>query len=64
MAMSECGAVIVGAGIFGLETAYHIKKLKLQDKILVVDQLSGAGQGNTAKSAATFRCFMHAFQVS
>jgi len=59
MAMSEYDAVIVGAGIFGLATAYHIKKLKPQDKILVVDQLSAAGQGNTAKSAAMFRCFFY-----
>ena len=57
--MSEYDAVIVGAGIFGLATAYHIKKLKPQDKILVVDQLSAAGQGNTAKSAAMFRCFFY-----
>jgi glycine/D-amino acid oxidase-like deaminating enzyme len=59
MAMGEYDAVIVGAGIFGLATAYHIKKLKPQDKILVVDQLSAAGQGNTAKSAAMFRCFFY-----
>ena len=57
--MSEYDAVIVGAGIFGLATAYHIKKLKPQDKVLVVDQLSAAGQGNTAKSAAMFRCFFY-----
>jgi FAD-dependent oxidoreductase domain-containing protein 1 len=59
MAMSEYDAVIVGAGIFGLATAYHIKKLKPQDRILVIDQLSAAGQGNTAKSAAMFRCFFY-----
>ena len=57
--MTEYDAVVVGAGIFGLATAYHIKKLKPQDKILVVDQLSAAGQGNTAKSAAMFRCFFY-----
>ncbi|MEM2102885.1 MAG: FAD-binding oxidoreductase [Candidatus Bathyarchaeia archaeon] len=57
--MSEYDAVIVGAGIFGLATAYHIKRMKPQDKILVVDKLSAAGQGNTAKSAAMFRCFFY-----
>jgi glycine/D-amino acid oxidase-like deaminating enzyme len=57
--MTEYDAVIVGAGIFGLATAYYIKKLKPNDKILVVDQLSAAGQGNTAKSAAMFRCFFY-----
>ena len=57
--MSTYDAVIVGAGIFGLSTAYHIKRLKPHDKILVVDQLSAAGQGNTAKSAAMFRCVFY-----
>jgi len=57
--MSTYDAVIVGAGIFGLSTAYHIKKLRPQDNVLVVDRLSAAGQGNTAKSAAMFRCFFY-----
>ncbi len=50
-------AVIVGAGILGLATAYHIKELRPNDRILVIDKLKGPGQGNTAKSAAMFRTF-------
>jgi glycine/D-amino acid oxidase-like deaminating enzyme len=46
----------VGAGILGLSTAYHIKSRNPKAKVLVVDRLSAAGQGNTAKSASAFRC--------
>ena len=55
--MMEYDAVIVGAGIIGLATAYHIKKHRPDDQILLIDKFSAAGQGNTAKSAAMFRCF-------
>jgi len=54
--MVEYDAVVVGAGILGLSTAYHIKKENPNAEILVVDKLGAAGQGNTAKSACAFRC--------
>ena len=54
--MTEYDVVVVGAGIIGLSTAYHIKKKNPETKILVVDKLNAAGQGNTAKSASAFRC--------
>lgn len=54
--MVEYDAVIVGAGILGLATAYHIKSNQPNEKILVVDKFHAAGQGNTAKSASAFRC--------
>ena len=54
--MVEYDAVIVGAGILGLSTAYHIKKNNPAAKILVIDKLNSSGQGNTARSAAAFRC--------
>ncbi|MFP3985423.1 MAG: NAD(P)/FAD-dependent oxidoreductase [Candidatus Bathyarchaeia archaeon] len=57
--MTEFDAVIVGAGIIGLATAYHIKQQRPDDKILVIDKMNTAGQGNTAKSAAMFRCFFY-----
>ncbi|MEZ0318908.1 MAG: FAD-binding oxidoreductase [Pyrobaculum sp.] len=47
--------VIVGAGVVGLSTAYHIKRLSPSSRVLVVDQHPGAGMGDTAKSAAAFR---------
>ena len=57
--MTEYDSVVVGAGIIGLATAYHIKKQRPDDRILVIDKMSTAGQGNTAKSAAMFRCFFY-----
>ena len=54
--MAEYDALITGAGILGLSTAYHIKRENPNDEILVIDKLNAAGQGNTAKSACAFRC--------
>jgi FAD-dependent oxidoreductase domain-containing protein 1 len=55
--MMECDVLIVGAGIVGLSTAYHVKSLNPRINVQVVDKLGAAGQGSTAKSAAAFRCF-------
>lgn len=55
--MIQYDAVIVGAGIVGLSTAYHIKEKNPGQKILLVDKKPAAGQGNTSKSAAMFRNF-------
>jgi glycine/D-amino acid oxidase-like deaminating enzyme len=54
--MAEYEVVIVGSGILGLSTAYYIKNADPKTEILVIDKLSSAGQGNTARSAAAFRC--------
>ncbi len=54
--MPEYDTIIVGAGIIGLSTAYHLKIRNPKLSILVVDTLGAAGQGSTAKSAAAFRC--------
>lgn len=54
--MAEHDAVIVGAGIIGLATGYHLKKVNPKLDVLIVDRLGAAGQGSTAKSAAAFRC--------
>ena len=54
--MPEYDTIIVGAGIIGLSTAYHLKTRNPKLSILVVDRLGAAGQGSTAKSAAAFRC--------
>jgi glycine/D-amino acid oxidase-like deaminating enzyme len=53
---TEYDAVVVGAGIIGLSTAYHIKRRHPDSKILVIDKFSSAGQGSTAKSLSAFRC--------
>jgi glycine/D-amino acid oxidase-like deaminating enzyme len=47
--------LVVGAGIIGLSSAYHIKRLNPGKSVLVIDKHSAAGQGNTAKSVACFR---------
>ena len=54
--MSEYDAVIVGAGVIGLSTAYHIKRKHPSLRVLVVDKFNAAGQGSTAKSMSAFRC--------
>jgi len=54
--MAEYDVLVIGAGIIGLSTAYHLKSRNPQLNILVVDKLGAAGQGSTAKSAAAFRC--------
>ena len=57
--MVEYDAIIAGAGIIGLATAYHIKSRNPEANILVVDKFGVAGQGSTAKSAAAFRCLFY-----
>ena len=59
--MVEYDAIIVGAGILGLSTAYHIKSKNPNAQILVVDKLNAAGQANTAKSASAFRCLFSSY---
>jgi glycine/D-amino acid oxidase-like deaminating enzyme len=54
--VNEYDAVVVGAGVIGLSTAYHIKRQNPRSKILVVDKFNAAGQGSTAKSMSAFRC--------
>jgi glycine/D-amino acid oxidase-like deaminating enzyme len=54
--MTEYDVLIVGAGILGLSTAYHLKSINPTLDILIVDKLGASGQGSTAKSAAAFRC--------
>jgi len=47
--------VVVGAGIVGLATAYHIKQMDPGSTVLVIDKEDSVGAGDTAKSAAAFR---------
>ena len=53
--MEGYDTIIVGAGIIGMSTAYHLQKNNPRKKILVIDKEPGAGQGNTAKGAGMFR---------
>jgi glycine/D-amino acid oxidase-like deaminating enzyme len=47
--------LIVGAGILGLASAYHILRSQGGIDLLVVEKMAGPGLGDTAKSAAAFR---------
>ncbi|MDT7889832.1 MAG: FAD-dependent oxidoreductase, partial [Desulfurococcales archaeon] len=49
--------VIVGAGVVGLSTAYHIKRLSPDSRILVADRAHAPGSGDSGRSAAAFRAF-------
>ena len=53
--MNRFDVIIVGAGITGLASAYHIKKMNGNLKIAILDKKPAYCQGNTAKSAAAFR---------
>lgn len=47
--------IIIGAGIVGLTSAYHIKKNNPDVSVAVLDRAPTYAQGNTARSAAGFR---------
>lgn len=49
--------IIIGAGVIGCSTAYHLKKALPESKILLIDRNHTAGTGTTAKSAALYRNF-------
>jgi len=47
--------IIVGAGVIGASTAYHLKLLSPKKKVLLIDKNDKVAVGNTAKSAALYR---------
>jgi glycine/D-amino acid oxidase-like deaminating enzyme len=47
--------LVIGGGIVGLASAYHIKRGDPSASVLLIDKASAAGQGDTAKSAAAVR---------
>ena len=55
MSEEKYDVILVGAGLFGMATAYHLKDKNNELKILVVDKASMAGAGNTAQSAGMYR---------
>lgn len=52
---TDYDVVVVGAGILGLASAYHLLQQDRSLKLLVLDRLQGPGRGTTARSAAAFR---------
>jgi len=53
--LSRVDVLVIGAGITGLSSAYHIKRLNPDKSVLVIDKNAVAGQGDTARSEAAFR---------
>ena len=52
---AKYNVVIVGAGIMGMASAYHLKKNNPKKEVLVIDRYGAPGQGNTGRSNAMFR---------
>lgn len=53
--MEKYDLIIVGAGISGLSTAYHILNENRDMRIKIIEKAPTYAQGNTAKSDAAFR---------
>ena len=51
----DIDVLVIGAGIIGVASAYHILRNNPAKKVLVVDRYSAPGQGNTGRSNAMFR---------
>jgi glycine/D-amino acid oxidase-like deaminating enzyme len=47
--------LVIGAGIMGVASAYHLKRNNPEKKVLVIDRHGAPGQGNTGRSNAMFR---------
>jgi FAD-dependent oxidoreductase domain-containing protein 1 len=47
--------LVVGAGVLGIASAFHLQSNNPSKKILVIDNLGGPGQAGTGRSAAMFR---------
>jgi FAD-dependent oxidoreductase domain-containing protein 1 len=57
--VDHADVLVIGAGIIGLSTAYHIKRNNLGLSVLVVERNAASAQGETAKSLAGVRdCFI------
>jgi glycine/D-amino acid oxidase-like deaminating enzyme len=50
-----CDVLVIGAGVMGLSSAYHIKRQNPGKRVVLIERLGAPGQGSTAKSAGGFR---------
>ena len=53
--MGRYDIAVVGAGIMGVTSAFHLKKNNPDKKIVLIDRFGAPGQGNTGRSNAMFR---------
>jgi glycine/D-amino acid oxidase-like deaminating enzyme len=53
--MLDIDVLVIGAGILGLSSAYHIKRSNPDLRVTIIEQFSGPAQGNTAKCAGGYR---------
>jgi FAD-dependent oxidoreductase domain-containing protein 1 len=53
--LNDPDVLVIGAGIMGVASAYHIKKSSPGKEVVVVDRYGAPGQGNTGRSNAMFR---------
>ncbi len=53
--MPRVEVLVVGAGIVGLASAYHVSRLCPSCRVVVVEKHRGPGHGDTGRSAAAFR---------
>jgi len=51
----NCDILVIGAGVMGLSSAYHLKKRNPDKRVVLIERLGGPGQGSTAKSGGGFR---------
>jgi len=51
----KCDVLVIGGGILGFSSAYHLKRMNPSKKIVLIDKLGSPGQGNSAKSEGAFR---------
>ena len=53
--MVRCDILVIGAGIMGVASAFHLKRNNPNKQILLIDRFGAPGQGNTGRSNAMFR---------
>jgi glycine/D-amino acid oxidase-like deaminating enzyme len=55
MADDEWDTIVIGAGVLGSATAYHLKRADPDKRVLLLDRNTGPAKGNTRRSVALFR---------
>jgi len=50
-----CDVLVIGSGVMGLSSAYHLKRLNPGKRVVLIERLGAPGQGSTAKSAGGYR---------